>query len=527
MTSDEISGLRDAFAREVAALAGADIRIDIGAAPDTCTGAPLSRVLHAAPLDVAQVAACVRAAARVGLRVMPLGSSRNWGYGHGIRAEPEASIAAVLLDLSGMKRIGDYDPVCGLVSLQPGVTQGELSRYLIERGDAWVGPVTGSSPDCSVISNALERGFGLTVAHDHYMLLRDVTVVLADGSVHSSSMRAMGGDVSARLYRPGIGPDTLGLFSQSDLGIVCGATLTLGRRHERGLITVQVPPHRLGRATDAFRELRQRFGELLPCIKLMNPDYLARVTTEDSQHPDHWRGWMSVSADERLLGGVMREVGRVLHAHRLRHRSASPRTRRLLADARRLGLTRFSRSLDDAARALADIDSLVSGTPSQIGLRFAYGSERMPAVPHPGRDGCGLLWYCPIVRLDGGDVEGMARMVADTMRGYGFAAPMNLTCLDQRSACLVSAVVFDRGQRTAEARDCYRSLVERGLELGCSPYRFADTPYGPSSTMDASSPSLHARLRHALDPDGRFVGARIGMRHPPHVPLSQPEASPA
>lgn len=483
------------------------VRVEVEVSPGQCTTTAARASLRAWPMGVEAIAACVRAAGRLGLKVMPVASARNWGYGHGDVEVPRQD--RLYLDLSRMKGIRSYDPVCGLVEIEPGVTQRELSEFLLQQGGKWVGPVTGSSPECCVLSNALERGFGLSAAHDHYALLRDLTVMLADGSLHASAMKKFGAFRSARLYRAGVGVDTLGLFSQSDLGIVCSATLALARASERGMILLSIPEDRLEHAVEAFREIEQLYGSNVQSLKLMNPDYLARVANVDPQVQTDWRGWVSVSAPRATLSQVMRAIARVLSRHDIASTRISPTLKNLVIRAQARGMFKVFRRLEESAAALAGIDAMASGIPATTGLRFAYGTDAMPAEPNPARDGVGLLWYSPIVRLESKDVKDAIRMIRRQMRDRGFAAPINITCLDGASCCLVSAVVFEPGSQSLQAQACYAGLVEGGLSLGCMPYRLADGHPLRDDAGRYESFSLHCRLRDALDPKRVFSDYRV------------------
>jgi 4-cresol dehydrogenase (hydroxylating) len=109
-----------------------------------------------------EVQGCVRIARRFGVPVTPISTGRNWGYGS---SAPAAS--SVLLNLSRLNQILDYDDELAYVTIEPGVTQRQLHAFLLERGGKLWMDATGASPDCSVIGNTLERGFGHTPMGDH------------------------------------------------------------------------------------------------------------------------------------------------------------------------------------------------------------------------------------------------------------------------------------------------------------------------------------------------------------------------
>ena len=92
------------------------------------------------------------------------------------------------------------------MTLEPGVTQGELSQYLQSRGLPFMVPVTGAGPSCSIVANALERGFGVTPLTDHCGAIVSMKVVLPDGELYESYTRTFNTAGVARAYKWATGP---------------------------------------------------------------------------------------------------------------------------------------------------------------------------------------------------------------------------------------------------------------------------------------------------------------------------------
>ncbi|HEX8984570.1 MAG TPA: FAD-dependent oxidoreductase, partial [Bryobacteraceae bacterium] len=175
------------------------------------------------PADRSQVQECVRIANRLGIPLYPISSGKNWGYGSRV---PTAD-GSVLLDLSRMNRIVDFNEDLAYATVEPGVTQGQLYAFLRERGSRlWI-DATGASPDCSVTGNTIERGFGHTPYGDHWAQVCGLEVVLPDGQCIETGFARYAGARAAPLSRWGLGPSLDGLFSQSNLGIVTRMTIWL------------------------------------------------------------------------------------------------------------------------------------------------------------------------------------------------------------------------------------------------------------------------------------------------------------
>ena len=177
----------------------------------------IERVIAAAlrPASLDDVRAIVEIAGDRAVPLYPISTGNNWGYG---TANP-ARDGCVVVDLSGLGRIVEIDPDLGVVTVEPGVTQQKLSDYLDENNLPFLVPVTGAGPHCSLVGNALERGYGITPYADHFAAVTALEAVLADGRVYRSALSELGGKQADRAYKWGIGPYLDGLFAQSGFAI--------------------------------------------------------------------------------------------------------------------------------------------------------------------------------------------------------------------------------------------------------------------------------------------------------------------
>ncbi|NJL24240.1 MAG: FAD-dependent oxidoreductase [Calothrix sp. SM1_5_4] len=76
-----------------------------------------------------ETCALVRIAARYGLPLHPVSRGRNWGYGDACAPTDHQ----VIVDLSRMNRILEFDAELGYARIEAGVSQGDLYNYLVER----------------------------------------------------------------------------------------------------------------------------------------------------------------------------------------------------------------------------------------------------------------------------------------------------------------------------------------------------------------------------------------------------------
>lgn len=141
----------------------------------TTTGAKTSILGAVKPQNVQEIQQIVHLASENNLTLYPISTGKNWGY----TDSSPITDGNVIVDLSLMNRILDYNPDYGYVTLEPGVTQQQLADFLRENGDIHMMSPTGSSPDASLIGNYLERGFGIAPPIDHSEAITSLKAVLA------------------------------------------------------------------------------------------------------------------------------------------------------------------------------------------------------------------------------------------------------------------------------------------------------------------------------------------------------------
>jgi 4-cresol dehydrogenase (hydroxylating) flavoprotein subunit len=218
-----------AFARREQAIGGSHVRrTPEELAPYRAGTTPASiRILGALlPANREQVVDVVRIAAAHRIPLYPISTGRNWGYGD---ARPVQD-GCVIVDLSRMNQIEAVDEELSVVTLEPGVTQSDLHRHLEDRGLPFLVPTTGAGSGCSIIGNALERGYGITPLADHFQGLTWIEAVLPDGEIYRTPLTEMRAERADKAFKWGVGPYLDGLFAQGAFGIVTRAAIALAHR---------------------------------------------------------------------------------------------------------------------------------------------------------------------------------------------------------------------------------------------------------------------------------------------------------
>lgn len=487
------------------------------------------------------VVAIVVAAADLKVPLYPISTGNNWGYGS---ANPVVD-GCVVLDLSRMTRF-ELDDESGLLTAEPGVTQGMLRRYLDERGLAFLCPVTGAGPDCSLVGNALERGYGITPYADHFQAVMAMEAVLPDGTVYQTPLSEMGAAEVDRGFKWGVGPYLDGLFSQGNFGVVTQMTIALAPRPERvEAFYFGIPRDGdLEKAVAAVRRILRELGAVTGSINLMNR---RRVLAMMEPYPRDRLGADGLISDDCLLemaarsqvmpwmgAGALYGNARVVKAAKAVIRSE------LRGVAKRLmfftesslgtlrGITRWlpgkpGHNLRNVLGALDKSLQLLCGAPSTIALPLAYWmSGRKPAdgqAMNPARDGCGLMWYSPLVLMQPERVQAYVTMVERICRAHRVEPLITLTSLSDRCFDSTVPLLFDRANASDAERihRCYEALFHAGLAEGFVPYRAGVASMG--LYVDAASPywGLVEKLKRAADPHNLIAPGRYS----PDVPAGR------
>lgn len=480
------------------------------------------------------VAPVLHIARRHGVPVYPISTGNNWGYG---TAMPTAE-DCVLLDLSTMNRIRHFDPDFGVVTVEPGVTQGQLAAFLDAGGHDFMVPATGAGPNCSLLGNALERGYGITPHADHFAAVTDLEATLADGTHYRGPMRELGSDDLARLFRWGIGPHAMGLFSQGSFGVVTSVTIVLARRPEClrvGLFGLKEDTL-LEPTVDAVRRVLTRLPGVVGGLNLMNRHRVLAMTAPypfDRLGPDGlmpaallqemgrqyqiqpWTGFVALFGTRRVVAAAQHEIRMQLRGLATRLLFISPTGADRIAQVARWCPGAMGRRLERTAATLASSLELVGGRPNETALPLAYWRQRVvqPARDrNPGRDGCGLMWYAPLVPMRSRQVREFVRMVQDLLPRHGLEPLVTFTSLGDRLFDSTVPLLFDRSDSAsvAAARQCFLALFEAGRTIGCLPYRLGADQQALILPGPTDPIRLTDRLRAAIDPQGIVAPGRYG-----------------
>lgn len=477
----------------------------------------------------------VSVALRHRIPVYPYSTGNNWGYGSANPAQDNC----VLIDLSRMNKIVNFDAETGLLTIEPGVTQRQLDAYLKEYNYPFLIPVTGAGPDCSLIGNALERGYGITPYADHFGAVMDLEAVLPNGEIYRSMLSGLGGEAVDKAFKWGMGPYVDGVFSQSNFGIVTQMTIALAPKPERieALFFSVKKDDDLELVVEKVRQVLREVGTVTGSINLMNKHRVLSMSEaypndqlgSDGLIPDEvlqkmmscnqvmeWTGVGAIYGNKKVVAAVRSEIRRILGPVVKRLVFFTPslikfmhKTAMALPVIRNLHLVNVLGTLNKTMQ-------LFAGEPSEIALPLSYwrsGTMPSDAMPmNPAQDGCGLIWYSPLVPMKPTLVRQYVEMVKTICIKHQIEPLITLTSISDRCWDSTIPILFDRQnpEEVTRAQACYHELLETGRQLGFVPYRLGvqsmDLP-----ARENAVPNILRLFKQAIDPNNIIAPGRYGL----------------
>jgi 4-cresol dehydrogenase (hydroxylating) len=430
------------------------------------------------PGSVDEISECLRLATEYRVPVYPISGGRNWGLGS--RVPPSD---AVLLDLSRLNRILDFNEELAYLVVEPGVTFRQAYEFLAARTSRVYLAGIGGPPDASVLGNCVERGDGVGMTGERLPNLCGLEIVLPDGQRVELGFTGMGRTPLAPLSRNAAGPQLDGLFTQSNLGVVTRAAIWLSPRPAfPQLITCRIG------SRDALPEFVDRLRGLMQ-NGLIQPSSFAI-----------WNSWkMAVRTGNRAAapGDEWHSSGSLY--------GCSPDHGAAVAALVRQALAPATAELAIWAPAESERFPGLFGEPVEDNAQSVYWAKPGGAPSgrlDPDRDGCGVVWLCPAVAFSGSHVRDVVAAIERIVPQFGLDPVAGMQCVNPRSIHAFVSLLYDRDEPGADARAmaCHDRLFEELASLGAHPYRLGIHSMQRWRQSGDPYAALVDRLKAAVDP---------------------------
>lgn len=421
----------------------------------------------------------------------------NWGYG----CHAPTSDNDILIDLSQCDAILDYDSYHGTVTVEPGVSYGQLAAFLKANGDQWIAPVHGGGPDASVLGNAVERGYGITPHSDHFGAVISLSVLLQNGEMFEKPFKRLGLEKLDKLFKYGVGPYYDGIFTQSGIGIVTQMTIRLAPKQkyvEMFYFYIKNESDLAG-VVEAIKTSKRELGSMVGGINLINTerclsmvvDYpLEKVKSGAPLSAEEIKTyasdfqmspWLVVGmlyGQKKVVKEVKKMVVKNFSSFKKRSLYFNSSNKKIFLFIARLLNHLGKPSLSKGIHAMAQAFEVLLGTPNNVALRLAYWKNEDKNLVkqeslNPSRDGCGLIWYAPLVEMKGETVTSYVRFIRESAAKFDVNALITLTTVDDLCFDSTIPILFNRKNEkdTQRAMAYYEYLLDEGRKRGFFPYR--------------------------------------------------------
>ncbi len=486
--------------------------------------------------------------ATLAFSLYPISTGKNWGYGTSQPASLSKNI--ILVDLGKLANIRHFDSELGLVTIEPGVTQQQLSDYLQQNNHDYMVPVTGAGPDCSILANALERGYGITPYTDHFSAVTSIQGYWANGRPYQSAINELDASDDKfvdKTFKWGLGPYLEGLFTQSNLGIVSQMTIRLAKK-KADFTSFFIQMHDdalLEKAVPLIRQVLQDYEGIVGSINLMDQRRLLSMfamnpkgndvhqvmnnqeikkLAKDLQAPS-WTIVGSIYGSIGVVSAVKKEIDAIF--------SQLP-CKRVYSNSLAIVLTNkvinklpgwVIGKIPALAKVAEQLDSfnkgkdIMLGKPNKVALKLAYWRHKGiqgfdKDKLSPGKDGCGLLWYAPLITMKADKMREFVDFIRDTCPKFNIEPFITFTNLKHDCVDSTIPIVFDlsNAQAVNDAHNCLKELVEEGLKKGFVPYRLSIDQQQWLLNKDSDFWQTVNQLKSSLDPHNILSQGRYNPR---------------
>jgi len=473
------------------------------------------------------------------VQLHPISSGKNWGY---TCAEPGTN-NAYLLNLARLNTISNYEHTLGTVRIQAGVTQQQLYSFLVDNGLKHWMDATGSSVECSILGNALERGFGHTPYGNHFEFISDLDVVFGSGEKSSTGFRQFSSESKAffseGVYKWGVGPYVDGLFSQSSMGIVTSATLSLMPAPEAYLpffITTS-DKNKLSELIEKLRRLREKWI-VRSCIHITNLDKSLQAALEvsdwslsvepmssltkdaftNSYMLNEWTASGALYGSKLEIGVWKKIIKQTFNSKDFKVQFIGERQLPLLKKIAPTVAKLSGKKIDKTLEKLDSLMKLKRGEPTNDFLQSVH--YKLTELPKDNdytqleRNKVGLIWLAPIAPATGEHATTISRIVASVLKEYNVESAISMTLLTPQTVDCVISLLYDRRISGADesAEKCHNALVDSLTNAGYLFYRlnsFQHRDFHKRYSSTLTKPLK--RLKMHLDPNGVLTGGRYGL----------------
>lgn len=492
------------------------------------------------PQSLQDVIALVQSARRKGGHLYPVSTGLNWGYGS---CSPVRE-GGIVVDLSRMNRILNADSISldnPVALIEPGVTQAQLSDFLVKHCPELTFNATGSARGTSILGNALDRGVGYFGPRKDDVF--GLEIVTGAGNVLRTGFRRLGEESPIAYCHPyGIGPILDGLFFQGNFGVVTSACFRLiPRRPKEVAVSMALKDVRfLAEFIDELARLKR--DGLLTSVnhignKARTQSTLAYGVTRYLEMecgytrdkalaetdraisivaPDEWTSLAAVAGNAGQVRSAIKEIKQRIS----RYARVMAVTNRLLdigyAMAHALRFIPLARANAAAIHSIRPLHDLALGIPTDVAidnLLWKFGRPELSAT-QLDESNCGLLYVNPALPLHGKSVVSVIDDLQSVASNHQHKLYMTLNIETSTSMVAVINLLFDRSrsEEVERAHRCADEMLACIRRHGLEVYR-ARADMMNDIVQDTDYWKTIRRLKDVFDPDNIIAPGRYNLQN--------------
>jgi 4-cresol dehydrogenase (hydroxylating) len=456
------------------------------------------------PQSVEAVVEIVKLANQHQFVLYPVSKGKNLGYGDA----QGTSANQVVIDFSRMNKIVEVNTTLCYATIQPGVTQEQLSGYLKASGSNLQLDVTGAGLEASIVGNILERGFGHTDYGDRFSKVINMTVVTPDGKIIRTGFGDFSGANAKNVYRYGFGPIVDGLFTQSNFGIVTEIAIELMPVPEKNIMFVFSTNNSsdLRNIITVVRELKLH-GVVNSAIHIANKS--RAVGEKDNKFVGAWNLSGSISGPSSVVFAKKREVKKLFSRHVKKFKLWFVNEWMV----RSLGWIYNHITKVPVYRPLKDVFDLQKGVPTDEPLRTLLNDETLSSktISSLNYSTC-FSWINAVCAAEEESVERIIQLLSGLFSENNYEFRVTLTAVNPRTLILISNISYPREEESIKKAEQFCRLCARELNAnGFYPYRSGSGMYDKLPVHSESYIEFIRKIKSSFDPNNILAPGKYNI----------------
>lgn len=457
------------------------------------------------PRNETEVSKVVKFANEHNIKLHTVSTGKNWGYS----SSQGTFDGQILLNLSKMNKIVYVNEDLAYATVQPGVTQYELYRYLKNGGYNLMTDVTGAGKDTSLVGCFLERGFGHSDKGDRINSIVNLRVVLANGEIMSTGFGQFTGANAKNVYKHGVGPSFTELFSQSNFGIVTEMTIELQPKPEcmKTFVVSCYKKDALPMIVEAIKELKLK-NILHSSVHIANKSRAAGDSR--NRFIGEWVVAGSVSGSNAIVRAKQKEVKRVIK------RKVSSCQIVFVSEFRLKVINKlvdFKVIKESLIKELKYIYNLNSGIPSDEPIKILFNNKVTSDSKFAAELPDNLLWINAACSARAKDVEMLYGILKKRFDETQYQFKVTFTFINPRTLIMISDIKFPKSPKETQAANKFIKCLNSELyNKGFFPYRSGSGKYKHyKKFINPEYNKLTNSLKGAIDQNNIFSPGKYNL----------------